>query len=651
MTQFKMPSLNTPLLLPVLLLLFLLVVCIICCYISKDNTLEGFDQNVDIETIQLIKKDLKLEEYKKYIGNEMALLSDIKNGVITEYELTEFIDAIEKLENSSYKKTTRPWRKQQGQENGSICYKPKDIIWGAANKPSVQDQIFYLDKDLWKIMPPSELSNALSKLISLYTTPEGKCKSLKSGQQITVNGVELLCKSDKLVIKIGGGATTGATSAATTGTSATGVAKSCKGWKCDYEGQVCKKGSPGAKNSDFVCKNEKWVAVKPAAAAAAVAAAVAATGAATGAGVAKSCKGWKCDNEGQICKKGSPGAKNGDFVCKNKKWVAVKPTTVEGFVNVPDIIKNKLVTIIRNDRNGYNCGNTSYEGDDKVNAYIISIIEYCNKLLDTREKIDIEPSTIIVENGISTSGKMSQQEKYKLNKLKENILQNQIDALEKEAPFKNTLTYKKNQLIETKKTTEKILHQITSAIGTINTLSSITFYVSNSLYDSIKVDNYNSTFYNDNLLIMITGESNVGVINKLDKAEIGKLISKISIDETSIFTEENKGAILDVLNEYKLGVIEKKEVDTKKNEEDTKKNDLIKKQASVLTNINITNIKLIGLQNIANALAVKDKTVKKDIHPIKHNETELRKYLRKHLAKNHSNKKDVTEYFNANIFK
>jgi hypothetical protein len=611
MTQFKMPSLNTPLLLPVLLLLLVISAYVICSCISKDNTMEGFDQNVDIETIQIIKKDLKLEEYKKYIGNEKTLLSDIKNGVITEVKLKEFINTLKNIQTSGYKKTTKPWEKQIGQETGSICYKPKDIMWGAANGPSVQDQIFYLDKDLWKTMPPSKISTALSKLIPLYTTPEGKCKSLKSGQQITVNGVELLCKSGKLVIKIPDSAVVKS------------VAKSCTGWKCDHEGQICKKGSDGAKDSDFVCKNKKWVAVK----------------APVVKSVAKSCTGWTCDNEGQICKKGSDGAKDSDFVCKNKKWVAVKAPVVKSVANPPGGI-----SVIRNDRNGYNCGDTSYGGNDKVNTYIISILKYCIKLLDSREKIDKEPSTVIVENRISTSVKMSQQEKYKLNKLKENILQNQIDALEKEAPFKNTLTDKKNQLIETKKATKKILHQITSAIGTINTLSSITFYVSNSLYDSIKVDNYNSTFYNDNLLIMITGESNVGVINKLKKAEIGKLISKISIDETSIFSEENKKAILEVLNKYKLGVIEKKEVDTKKK-------DSIKKQISVLTNINITNIKLKGLQNIANALAVKDKILKKDINPIKYNETELRKYLRKYLAKNHSNKKDVTEYFNANIFK
>jgi mRNA-degrading endonuclease HigB of HigAB toxin-antitoxin module len=265
-------------------------------------------------------------------------------------------------------------------------------------------------------------------------------------------------------------------------------------------------------------------------------------------------------------------------------------------------------------------------------------------LINTYETLNKEPSTVIVENKISVPDDMSQQEKYKLNKLKESILQNQIDTLEREAPFKNTVSDKKNQLKETKKISGKILQQITSAIETINTLSSITFTTSNSLYDGITVENYNSTFYNDNLLIIMIGGNNVGVINKLKTGDLTKLTNKINVDETSVFSEENKKVILEVLNQYKIEMVENKHVDTKKKEN-------IKEETSVLTDLNINNINLKGLQNIANALAVKDKTLESEINPIKYNETELRKYIKKYLAKNHSNKKDVTEYFNANIFK
>ena len=142
----------------------------------------------------------------------------------------------------------------------------------------------------------------------------------------------------------------------------------------------------------------------------------------------------------------------------------------------------------------------------------------------------------------------------------------------------------------------------------------------------------------------MTGGNNVGVINKLKTDNLTKLTNKINVDETSIFSENNKKAILEVLNQYKIEVVEKKQ-------KDAMKQDIIKKEKSVLTDLNINNINLKGLQNIANALAVKDKTVATDINPIKYNETDLRKYLKKYLAKNHSNKKDVTEYFNANIFK
>ena len=568
MTQFKMPLLNTPLLLPVLLLLLLLLACIICCYISTDNTTEGFAQNVDIETILIIKKDLKSEEYKKYIGNEKVLISDIKDGVITKLKLMEFMKSIGEIPTSGYKKTTKPWKKQIGQETGTICYKPTGIMWGAANGPSTYDQIFYLDNSSWKMMPHSKLSDSISKLISLYTTPDGKCKTLKSGQSVTVNGIELLCNNDKLVIKI-------------TPQAYKPTVEECKDNNVSCEAWA--KSGQCKKNPGYMLVNCK-----------------------------KSCK--TCD---------SPGM----------------PSS-----NIPVPINNKFVSVIRNDRNGYNCGNTSYEGNEKVNMYISSITNYCNKLINTYETLNKEPSTVIVENKIAVPEDMSQQEKYKLNKLKESILQNQIDILEKEAPFKNIVDDKKNQLIETKKTTAKILQQIESGIETINTLSSITYTVSIYLYDGITVEDYNSTFYNDNLLIVMTGGNNVGVINKLKTVDLTKLTNKINVDETSIFSEKNKKAILEVLNQYKIEVVEIKQ-------KDAEKRDAIKKESSVLTDLNINNINLKGLQNIANALAVKDKTLANDINPIKYNETELRKYLKKYLAKNHSNKKDVTEYFNANIFK
>jgi hypothetical protein len=748
MTQFKMPSLNTPLLLPVLLLLLVISAYVIYYYISKDNTIEGFDQNVDIETIQIIKKDLKSEEYKKYIGNEKALLSDIKDGVITEFKLKEFMKSIGEIPTSGYKKTTTPWKKQIGQETGTICYKPKGIMWGAANGPSIYDQIFYLDNNSWKMIPHSKLSDSLSKLISLYTTPDGKCKTLKSGQSVTVNGIELLCNNDKLVIKItpqayrptaevckdnnkwcedwaksgeckknpaymlenckksckvcdSPAAPAAAPAAATAAAPAaakvlkkvqgfegfegpqdleevegfeesllgfnsktlladirkavkqetstilkkgitqnlnnaiisaankSGYVDSCSGNVCNTtdEGKICKKGSKGAINHNYICKNKKWEII------------------------ADSCEGDKCgiDQQDQICLLGSTGASSYNYQCKNKKWNIVEGLgNISGpgisSSNIPVSINNKFVSVIRSDRNGYNCGNTSYEGNEKVNIYISSITNYCNKLINTYEKLNKEPSTVIVENKIAVPADMSQQEKYKFNKLKESILQNQIDTLEKEAPFKNTVNDKKNQLIDAKKTTAKILQQITSGIETINTLSSITFNVSNNLYDSITVKDYNSTFYNDNLLIIMTGGNNVGVINKLKTDNLTKLTNKINVDETSIFSENNKKAILEVLNQYKIEVVEKKQ-------KDAMKQDTIKKEKSVLTDLNINNINLKGLQNIANALAVKDKTVATDINPIKYNETDLRKYLKKYLAKNHSNKKDVTEYFNANIFK
>ncbi len=42
-------------------------------------------------------------------------------------------------------------------------------------------------------------------------------------------------------------------------------ATECRGFDCTIEGQRCPKGSPGATDSDYVCTNKKWVAVPSAA--------------------------------------------------------------------------------------------------------------------------------------------------------------------------------------------------------------------------------------------------------------------------------------------------------------------------------------------------------------------------------------------------
>ena len=41
-----------------------------------------------------------------------------------------------------------------------------------------------------------------------------------------------------------------------------GFAKSCKGWNCTYEGQVCPQGVPGASAGNYICLNSKWVPTK-----------------------------------------------------------------------------------------------------------------------------------------------------------------------------------------------------------------------------------------------------------------------------------------------------------------------------------------------------------------------------------------------------
>ena len=82
-----------------------------------------------------------------------------------------------------------------------------------------------------------------------------------------------------------------------------GFAKSCKGWNCTYEGQVCPQGVPGASAGNFICKNSKWEPT-----------------------LAASCKGWNCTYDGQICPQGVPGASAGNYICLNSKWVPTKCT-------------------------------------------------------------------------------------------------------------------------------------------------------------------------------------------------------------------------------------------------------------------------------------------------------------------------------------
>ena len=75
-------------------------------------------------------------------------------------------------------------------------------------------------------------------------------------------------------------------------------ADSCKGWDCSYEGQICPQGAEGAGGGNYICKNKRWMAM-----------------------LADSCKGWDCSNEGQICPNGADGASGSDFICRNSKWV------------------------------------------------------------------------------------------------------------------------------------------------------------------------------------------------------------------------------------------------------------------------------------------------------------------------------------------
>ena len=59
-------------------------------------------------------------------------------------------------------------------------------------------------------------------------------------------------------------------------------ADSCKGWDCSYEGQICPQGADGARGGNYICQNKRWMAM-----------------------LADSCKGWDCSHEGQICPNGA----------------------------------------------------------------------------------------------------------------------------------------------------------------------------------------------------------------------------------------------------------------------------------------------------------------------------------------------------------
>ena len=38
-----------------------------------------------------------------------------------------------------------------------------------------------------------------------------------------------------------------------------GYAKSCKGWNCSHDGQLCPQGAKGASDKSFICLNSQWV--------------------------------------------------------------------------------------------------------------------------------------------------------------------------------------------------------------------------------------------------------------------------------------------------------------------------------------------------------------------------------------------------------
>ena len=42
-----------------------------------------------------------------------------------------------------------------------------------------------------------------------------------------------------------------------------GYAKSCKGWNCSHDGQLCPQGAKGASDRGYICENSKWVRIIP----------------------------------------------------------------------------------------------------------------------------------------------------------------------------------------------------------------------------------------------------------------------------------------------------------------------------------------------------------------------------------------------------
>ena len=57
-------------------------------------------------------------------------------------------------------------------------------------------------------------------------------------------------------------------------------AKSCRGWDCSVEGQICPMGVPGAQRGAFRCTNKKWKPMY---------------------NQTSTCPGWDCDDEGRVC--------------------------------------------------------------------------------------------------------------------------------------------------------------------------------------------------------------------------------------------------------------------------------------------------------------------------------------------------------------
>ena len=83
-------------------------------------------------------------------------------------------------------------------------------------------------------------------------------------------------------------------------------AKSCPGFDCDIEGQICPTHrldgtpTPGSNGIEYICQDKKWERR-----------------------YADRCDGFECDIEGQICKRGSPGATGQhfyDYECNGGTW-------------------------------------------------------------------------------------------------------------------------------------------------------------------------------------------------------------------------------------------------------------------------------------------------------------------------------------------